>query len=259
MSSLSDTTMTLEGLVDSLELTERSTTAQQKGREHVTVLRLIKTLKRNMKAVKGMNLRQLSRVIPRDSKAPASRKSAGDLGIPVDVQKAAQALAAITKENFSNYRSPFYKAVKVLPDNIREPAMAVMMALHVETNNRHFHSGIPTMAFFRNYNYLMDSIKAYESALKGGNWEFDRPVGESLEEALSLLEAMKSDDKVFKRALQLFSEHEMNVDAGEERPERGFDAVMKLVDKHNDGQRLTDKQRDTVIKYVRTTHQGNYL
>lgn len=186
----------LERLVESLELTERKTAAQKKGAEYVTVLRLIMTMKRSMKAVKGMNLRQLSKVIPRDSKAPASRKSADDLGIPMDVQKAAKALAAITKENFANARSSFYKSVKALPDNIREPAMAAMTALHVETNNRHFHSGIPTMAFFRNYNYLMDSIKAYESALKGGDWEFDRPVGESLEEALTLLEAIRVDDSL---------------------------------------------------------------
>jgi hypothetical protein len=260
MNSLSDTTQTLEGLIESLELSERGAKAQQMGREYVTVLRLIKTLKSNMKAVKGMNLRQLSKVIPRDSRAPASRKTAEALGVPVNIQKAAKALAAITKENFANARSSFYTSVKTLPDQIREPAMAVMMAVHSETNNRHFRSGIPTMSFFRNYPYLIDSIKQYEAALKGRtDWEFERPVGESLEEALTLLESMKADDQVFKRALQLFSEHEMNVDAGDERPERGFDAVMELVDKHNDGQRLTDKQKNTVIKYVRTTRQGNYL
>lgn len=64
MNSLSDTTQTLEGLIESLELSERGAKAQQMGREYVTVLRLIKTLKSNMKAVKGMNLRQLSKVIP---------------------------------------------------------------------------------------------------------------------------------------------------------------------------------------------------
>lgn len=258
MSNLPEDRLSLEAIVEGL--TERKTRSQQKGREYTTVLRIIKTIKRNMKIIHRLNLRQLSKTLPRDNRSAASRKSADDLGIPTDIQKAAKALAAITKENFLNPRSSFYQSVKTLPDHIKDPAMAIMLTFHAQTNNPHFHSGIPTLDFFRSAADMKDAINQYEAALKGiTNWEFVRPVGESIEGVITLLESMRVDDKTFKRALALFSEHEMNVDAGDERPERGFDAVMKLADMHADGRKLTEKQKQTIVDYIRRSPQSNSL
>ena len=77
-----------------------------------------------------------------------------------------------------------------------------------------------------------------------------------LTQLIERLESMISEGRfpqsTIDKALMRFSEHEMNIDAGDERPERGFDKILKLVDKANKRgtKSLTDKQAQAIVDYT---------
>ena len=72
---------------------------------------------------------------------------------------------------------------------------------------------------------------------------------EQVEESV-VLEKRLPQERI-KEALIRFNEHEMNVDSEDERPQRGFDKVLKIADKANQEgiDSLTDREAKTLYDY----------
>ena len=68
----------------------------------------------------------------------------------------------------------------------------------------------------------------------------------------SMISERRLPQSTIDKALMRFNEHEMNIDSGDERPERGFDKILKLVDKANKRgtKSLTDKQAQALVDYT---------